>query len=71
LLLTLVWNADYGGQKDWDLFSPAAVPASLLLGRILSQALPERSALRSAGWALIAAQGFHLLAWLWQNMQPQ
>lgn len=71
LLLTLVWNADYGGQKDWDLFSPAAVPAALLLGWLLARALPERHGLRAAGWALVAAQSFHLVAWLWQNTRPQ
>jgi hypothetical protein len=71
LLLTLVWNADYGGQKDWDLFSPAALPASLLLGWLLCRALPERRALRGAGFALIASQGFHLVAWVWQNTRPQ
>lgn len=71
LLLTLVWNADYGGQKDWDLFSPAAIPAALLLGWLLARALPERRALRAAGWALVSAQGFHLLAWIWQNTRPQ
>jgi hypothetical protein len=71
LLLTLVWNADYGGQKDWDLFSPAAIPAALLLGWLLSRALPERPGLRAAGWALVSAQGFHLVAWIWQNTRPQ
>jgi hypothetical protein len=71
LLLVLTWNADYGGQRDWDLFSPAALPASLLLGWILARALPERPALRSAGWAILAAQGFHLVAWVWQNSRPQ
>lgn len=71
LLLTLVWNADYGGQKDWDLFSPAAIPAALLLGWLLPRALPERRALRAAGLALVAAQGFHLLAWVWQNTRSQ
>ena len=71
LLLTLTWNADYGGQKDWDLFSPAAIPAALLLGWLLPVALPERRGLRGAGWAIVAAQGFHLLAWVWQNTRPQ
>jgi hypothetical protein len=31
LLFTFVWNPDYGGQRDWDLFSLAALPATLLL----------------------------------------
>lgn len=71
LLLTLVWNPDYGGQKDWDLFSPAAVPVALLLGWVLPRALPDPRALRSAGWALLAAQAAHTIAWIWQNTLPQ
>ncbi len=67
LLLTLVWNADYGGQKDWDLFSPAALPAALLLAWALPRALAERSAFRAGAWAIIATQAFHLLAWIWRN----
>jgi len=67
LLLTLVWNADYGGQKDWDLFSPAAVPAALLLAWALPRALAERSAFRAGAWAIIATQAFHLVAWIWRN----
>jgi hypothetical protein len=71
VLLALMWKADYGGQKDWDLFSPAAIPAALLLGWLLPRALPERHGLRGAGWAIVAAQGFHLVAWVWQNTLPQ
>ncbi len=71
LLLTLVWNADYGGQKDWDLFSPAAVPAALLLGYVLPRAFGEHRALRGAGLALLAAQAAHTIAWIWQNTLPQ
>jgi hypothetical protein len=67
LLLTLTWNADYGGQKDWDLFSPASLPAALLLAWALPRALPERSGLRRAGWAIVAAQGISLLTWIWRN----
>jgi hypothetical protein len=70
LLLTLTWNPDYGGQRDWDLFAPAAVPAAILLGYALPRALPEARALRGAGWALVAAQGFHLVAWIYQNTLP-
>ncbi len=70
LLLTIVWNPDYGGQRDWDLFAPAMVPAAVLLGFTLPYALPERQALIAAGWALIAAQGFHLIAWIYQNTLP-
>jgi hypothetical protein len=70
LLLTLTWNPDYGGQRDWDLFAPAAIPAAVLLGYVLPQALPEAGALSGAGWALVAAQGFHLVAWIYQNTLP-
>jgi hypothetical protein len=70
LLLTLVWNPDYGGQRDWDLFSPAALPASVLLAYALGRALPDRAALRAAAWALIPAQAFHTLAWVYQNTLP-
>jgi hypothetical protein len=70
LLLTLVWNPDYGGQRDWDLFAPAAAPAAILLGYVLARVLPERDALRGAGWALIAAQALHTMAWIYQNTLP-
>ncbi len=70
LLLALTWNADYGGQRDWDLFAPASIPAAILFGYSLVRALPERPALRAAGWALIAAQAFHAAAWIYQNTLP-
>jgi len=70
LLLTLTWNPDYGGQRDWDLFAPAALPAALLCGLTLTHALPERPALRAAAWALIAAQAFHTILWIYQNTLP-
>ena len=70
LLLTLTWNPDYGGQRDWDLFAPAALPAAILLGYVLARALPERSALRGAGWALITAQALHTAMWIYQNTLP-
>ncbi|PKO22498.1 MAG: hypothetical protein CVU38_09140 [Chloroflexi bacterium HGW-Chloroflexi-1] len=69
-LLTLTWNPDYGGQRDWDLFAPAAAPAALLLGYMLPRALPERVPFRAAGWALIATQAFHAVAWIYQNTLP-
>ena len=71
LLLTLVWNPDYGGQKDWDLFSPAGIPAALLLAWTLPRGVKEGRALRGASIALVATQTFHLVAWIWQNTLPQ
>jgi hypothetical protein len=70
ILLSLTWNPDYGGQRDWDLFAPAAIPGAILLGFALPRALPEPEALTGAGWALVAAQGFHLFAWIFQNALP-
>jgi hypothetical protein len=36
----------------------------------LTHALPERPALRGAGWALIAAQALHTVLWIYQNTLP-
>ncbi|MCU0502763.1 MAG: DUF4175 domain-containing protein [Anaerolineae bacterium] len=70
LLLTLTWNPDYGGKRDWDLFAPAALPVAILFGYVLARALPERNALRGAGCALIAAQALHTVMWIYQNTLP-
>ncbi len=70
LLLTLTWNPDYGGQRDWDLFAPASLPAALLAGTVLARGLPERPALAAAGRALIAVQAFRLALWVYQNTLP-
>ena len=70
LFLTLVWNPDYGGRRDWDLFAPASLPLTLLAAYVLPQALPERAALRAAAWMLVAVQVMHSAAWVYQNTQP-
>ena len=70
LLLILIWNPDYGGRRDWDLFAPASLPLALLAAYLLPRALPERAALRAAAWALIAVQLMHTAAWVYQNTQP-
>jgi hypothetical protein len=70
LMLTLAWNPDYGGQRDWDLFAPAAIPAAVWLAYGLPRALPELPALWAAAWALIPVQGYHTLAWIYQNTLP-
>ncbi len=36
LLLTWIWNPDYGGQRDWDLFSLAAIPLTVFLAHLLA-----------------------------------
>lgn len=69
-LFTWVWNPDYGGQRDWDLFSLAALPATLLLARLLPRLLPDRHQLAQAGLMLTAASAFHTVAWIYQNTLP-
>lgn len=69
LLFTFVWNPDYGGQRDWDLFSLAALPATLLLALLLTSRLRGRE-LWGAVVPLLLLQGWHTLAWIYQNTLP-
>lgn len=70
LLFTWVWNPDYGGQRDWDLFSLASIPLTLLLAWRLPMLLVNRRTLAWATLPLIAFQVQHLVAWIYQNVQP-
>ena len=69
LLLITVWNPDYGGQRDWDLFSLAWIPVTLWL---LSVAQGKRTARAIwAGFAPLALlQTLHTAAWVYQNTLP-
>jgi hypothetical protein len=69
-LFTFAWNPDYGGQRDWDLFSLAAIPAALLLAVLLPPALPDKRALRAGALPLLVLQGWHTAAWIYQNTLP-
>lgn len=69
-LFTWVWNPDYGGQRDWDLFSLAAIASTLLLARLLPRALPDRGQLAQAGLMLVAVSAMHTAAWIYQNTLP-
>jgi hypothetical protein len=69
LLFTFVWNPDYGGQRDWDLFSLASLPTTLWLVLLLAQMLRNR-ALWGAVIPLIVLQAWHTLAWVYQNTLP-
>jgi uncharacterized membrane protein len=69
LFFTFVWNPDYGGQRDWDLFSLAALPATLLLALLLPRTLRGR-ALWGGVVPLLLLQGWHMLAWIYQNTLP-
>ncbi|RIK39795.1 MAG: hypothetical protein DCC55_17035, partial [Chloroflexi bacterium] len=70
LFFISVWNPDYGGQRDWDLFSLAALPATLWLVTLLPIVLPDRRWLAGAAVPLILLQGLHTLTWIYQNTLP-
>lgn len=69
LAFTFVWNPDYGGQRDWDLFSLAALPATLLLAAMAAQVLRQRRWLLAL-LPLIILQAWHTAAWIYQNTLP-
>ena len=69
LLWTFTWNADYGGRQDWDLFSIAAWPATLLMGYWLTRALSAPALLRS-GLIIIANQFLYTAVWVYTNTRP-
>lgn len=70
LLLTWLWNPDYGGRKDWDLFAPSAFVYTLLAGYLLVRVLADRDRLREAGLFAIAVSLLHSAAWVWTNTHP-
>ncbi len=70
LLFIFVWNPDYGGQRDWDLFSLALLPPTLLLVIRLPQALGRGNALLGGVAPLILVQAMHTAAWVYQNTRP-
>ena len=68
VLLTWLWNPDYGGQKDWDLFAPSAWVYTLLAGYLLVRVLPERQQLKEAGLFAVTVSLLHTAAWIFTNM---
>lgn len=69
LLLTFVWNTDYGGRRDWDLFAPASLPLMALAAYLVGHYLPERE--RDACVPLVAAvSAIHLIPWVYFNTLP-
>ncbi len=70
LLFTWLWNPDYGGQRDRDLFSLAALPSTLLLVAVLPIMLPNRWYLVMGAVPLILVQSLHTAAWIYQNTLP-
>lgn len=70
LFFTWVWNPDYGGQRDWDLFCLAAIPTTLLLSWRLPMLLVHRRTLAWSALPLIAFQTLHTISWIYQNTLP-
>jgi hypothetical protein len=70
LLFIWLWNPDYGGQRDWDLFSLAALPSTLLLVSLLPVMLANRWYLTMGAAPLILVQSLHTAAWIYQNTLP-
>ena len=67
VLLTWLWNPDYGGRKDWDLFAPSAFVYTLLAGYLLVRALPNRQALRESGLFIVVVSLLHSGSWIFTN----
>ena len=70
LLFAWVWNPDYGGQRDWDLFSLSAIPATLLLATTLPRRFADQHYLQAGTIPLLMLQWLHLAAWVYQNTLP-
>jgi hypothetical protein len=69
LLLIVIWNPDYGGQRDWDLFSLAWIATTLWLVSVARATLDD--ATLTAGFVpLLALQALHTAAWVYQNTLP-
>ena len=67
LLLTWLWNPDYGGRKDWDLFAPSAFVYTLLAGYLFVRVVTDREKLGQAGLFIIAVSLLHTGAWIFAN----
>ena len=70
LLFILLWNPDYGGQRDWDLFSLSSLPLTALAGLLLGRSLSDERARLEAALALVGLSAFHTAAWIFQNTRP-
>ncbi|MBX3013886.1 MAG: hypothetical protein KF832_20355 [Caldilineaceae bacterium] len=65
-----MWNPDYGGQRDGDLFSLATMPTTLWLVMLLARQFMDLSDLQAGTIPLLMLQWFHLTAWIYQNTLP-
>ncbi len=70
LLFIWTWNPDYGGQRDWDLFSLAAIPLAFLTWHLLRSFFQDDERGAKAAIALVAVHAVHTVAWVYQNTIP-
>jgi hypothetical protein len=70
VLLSWVWNADYGLRKDWDLFSPSAFVYSLLAALLLIHLLKDKASQARATLLILVVSALHTLTWIWANIHP-
>lgn len=70
LLFIWLWNPDYGGQRDWDLFSLTSLPLTVLAAWMVGRALPDEAARWEAALLLGAVCLLHTGAWVYQNTLP-
>ena len=70
LLLTFVWNPDYGGRKDWDLFAPSAFVYTLWAAWLLIRRLRGEKELGRLGLLLVSFAALHTGTWVYFNMLP-
>jgi len=69
ILLTWLWNPDYGGRKDWDLFAPSAFVYTLLAGYLLTRFVIDKEQLRYISLFIILVSLLHTGAWIFVNTQ--
>lgn len=72
VLLTWVWNADYGIRKDWDLFSPVSIMLNALAGVMWVWLLRrDDDALAESALIVWVVMGLHTAAWVFSNVWVQ
>lgn len=64
LLLTFVWNPDYGGRKDWDLFAPSAFVYTLWAAVLFVRRWRTDKELARLGLLLISFSAVHTGTWV-------
>jgi hypothetical protein len=67
LALTWLWNPDYGGRFDWDLFAPSAFVYTLLAGYLLVRVLTDREQLSQGSLFVLTVSLLHTGAWIFTN----